>query len=142
MLSNNKAIILDSMKLTTTLILYIGLYIGAVFLVSSAAVLALQQLSEASDSFDRYESLRRIGTPEKLINKSIFRQTFIYFILPLGLAIIHSMVGIYVANDFISLFGKASIYKMAGFTMIIIILIYLGYFIVTYLSYKNIVKRK
>ncbi len=53
----------------TTIVLFIGIYIGIVFLISSMAVLALQQLSEASDSIDRYKSLKRLGASEKDINK-------------------------------------------------------------------------
>ena len=54
------------------------------------AVLALQQLSEASDSIERYKALKRIGANKKMINKTIFIQTLIYFSLPVILALIHS----------------------------------------------------
>ncbi|TKJ03946.1 ABC transporter permease, partial [Bacillus cereus] len=49
-------------------ILFMGLYIGIVFLITSMAVLALQQLSEASDSIDRYKSLKRIGSNGTMID--------------------------------------------------------------------------
>jgi len=122
----------------TTTILYVGIYIGIVFLISSAAVLALQQLSEASDSIDRYKSLRRIGASRKMINKTIFIQTLIYFVMPLALAVIHSIVGINVANDFISLYGNADIGASATITALLIIAIYGGYFYATYIGYKNV----
>ncbi|PEB44049.1 ABC transporter, partial [Bacillus thuringiensis] len=85
-----------------TIIMFIGIYIGIVFLITSMAVLALQQLSEASDSIDRYKSLKRIGSNGTMINKTIFIQTFVYFSLPVILALIHSIVGIYVINNFIN----------------------------------------
>lgn len=69
-----------------TIILFIGIYIGIVFLITSMAVLALQQLSEASDSIDRYKSLKRIGSNGTMIDKTIFIQTFVYFSLPVILA--------------------------------------------------------
>lgn len=131
----------EEMQATTTMILYIALYIGVIFLISSAAILALQQLSEASDSADRYNSLRRIGAPNKMINKSIFIQTLAYFMLPLILAIVHSIVGISVANDLVSVFGKSSIVESALITMGGIIIIYGAYFIATYIGYKNVVKK-
>lgn len=56
----------------TTTALFIGIYLGIVFLISSMAVLSLQQLSEASDSIERYKSLKRIGANDKMINKTIF----------------------------------------------------------------------
>jgi putative ABC transport system permease protein len=122
----------------TTTILYVGIYIGIVFLISSAAVLALQQLSEASDSIDRYKSLRRIGASRKMINKTIFIQTLIYFVMPLALAVIHSIVGINVANDFIGLYGNTDIGASAMITALLIIAVYGGYFYATYIGYKNV----
>lgn len=132
---------LEVMNASTALILYIALYLGIIFLISSAAVLALQQLSEASDSAERYNSLRRIGAPEKMINKTIFIQTLSYFMLPLALAIVHSVVAIKVTNSFISLYGKSSIISYSLLTMVFIIIVYSGYFIATYFGYKNIVKK-
>ena len=132
---------LEVMNASTALILYIALYLGIIFLISSAAVLALQQLSEASDSAERYNSLRRIGAPEKMINKTIFIQTLSYFMLPLALAIVHSVVAIKVTNSFIALYGKPSIISSSLLTMVFIIIVYSGYFIATYFGYKNIVKK-
>lgn len=137
-LGNTKTGIYSMTKGATTTILYIGIYIGIVFLISSAAVLALQQLSEASESIDRYKALRRIGASRKMINKTIFIQTLIYFAMPLVLAIIHSIVGISVANEFISLYGNAEIGASATITALLIIAIYGGYFYATYIGYKNV----
>lgn len=134
--------VMEQQNQLTTMILYIALYIGAIFLVSSAAVLALQQLSEASDSYDRYKALRKIGASDKQINKSIFTQTLAYFGLPLVLALVHAGVGIYVSNGLIEMLGKSSILTASLWTMVCIVIIYLGYFIVTYLGYKNIVKER
>lgn len=124
----------------TTTTLFIGIYLGIVFLISSMAVLSLQQLSEASDSVDRYKSLKRIGANDKMINKTIFIQTLIYFTLPLILAFIHAVVGIKVVNEFIMMFGKPNIGSSALMTAGIFIVVYLGYFYATYTGYKNIVK--
>lgn len=124
----------------STIMVFIGIYLGIIFLISSMAVLSLQQLSEASDSLDRYKSLRRIGADEKMINKTIFTQTLIYFLLPLVLALIHSVVAIKVINDFVSLFGKVDIGMSSLLTALIFIIVYLGYFLTTYSGYKSIVK--
>lgn len=121
-------------------ILYIGLYLGIIFLIASAAVLALQQLSEASDSSDRYKALKKIGATEKMINKTIFVQTVIYFVMPLGLAIVSSIVGIKVVNRFLSMYGNTNIVPTALLTLAILVIVYGGYFYVTYTGYKSIVK--
>ena len=129
----------ESKGMSTTM-LYIGLYLGIIFLIASAAVLALQQLSEASDSSDRYKALKKIGATEKMINKTIFAQTVIYFVMPLGLAIISSIVGIRVVNKFLSMYGSTNIVPTALLTLAIMVIVYGGYFYVTYTGYKSIVK--
>ena len=134
--------IYESNKGMTTIVLFIGIYIGIVFLISSMAVLALQQLSEASDSIDRYKSLKRLGASEKDINKTIFIQTLVYFSLPVILAFIHSVIGIKVANDFVSVYNKPNIMGSSLITAGIFMIVYIIYFYITYSGYKNIVKNK
>lgn len=120
--------------------LFLGLYLGMIFLISSMAVLALQQLSEASDSIDRYKALRRIGANKKMVNKTIFLQTLIYFSLPIILALVHSIIGILVVNKEISNFNQIDIRFSALMTALIFIVVYAGYFYTTYTGYKNIIK--
>ncbi len=124
----------------TTTVLFIGIYLGIVFLISSMAILSLQQLSEASDSIERYKSLKRIGANDKMINKTIFIQTLIYFTLPLGVAFIHAIIGINVVNEFIKMYGNPDIQTSSFITALIFIIIYIGYFYATYTGYKNIIK--
>jgi len=133
------AVYSESMELTNVLI-FIVIYLGIVFLITSMAVLALQQLSEASDSIERYKALRRLGANKKMIDKTIFVQTLIYFSLPVSLALIHSVVGIKVTSDFINSLQKIDINSSALVTALIFIVIYAGYFYTTYIGYKNIVK--
>jgi len=129
----------ESMEFTNILI-FIVIYLGIVFLITSMAVLALQQLSEASDSIERYKALRRLGANKKMIDKTIFVQTLIYFSLPVILALIHSVVGIKVTSNYINNLQKIDITSSALITALIFIVIYAGYFYTTYIGYKNIVK--
>ena len=132
--------IYDENKGLTTAILFVGIYIGMVFLISSMAVLALQQLSEASDSIDRYKSLKRLGASTKAINKTIFAQTLVYFSIPVILALVHSVVGIKIVNDFISMYNQPDIGVSSLITAGIFMIVYVIYFYITYVAYKNIVK--
>lgn len=125
---------------SSTTILFVGIYLGLVFLITSMAMLAIKQLSEASDSIERYRALKRIGANKKMIDKTIFIQTFVYFSLPAVLAFIHSLVGIKVINDYIYSSGKESIASFALTTAVLFIAVYAGYFYTTYTGYKNIVK--
>lgn len=119
---------------------FIGIYLGIIFLISSAAVLALQQLSEASDNAERYTVLKKIGVTKKGINKAIFRQIFIYFMMPLSLAILHSIFGVQVVNKEIMVAGGGNVLLSSLLTGLIIITVYGGYFLATYSGYKRIVK--
>ncbi|AKN31595.1 ABC transporter [Clostridium carboxidivorans P7] len=127
-------------KSGTTAVLFIGIYLGIIFLITSMAVLALQQLSEASDSIERYKALKRIGANKKMIDKTIFIQTLIYFSLPVMIALIHSIIGITVVNDELSKFNQTDIRFSALITALLFIVVYAGYFCTTYTGYKNIVK--
>lgn len=134
-------IYMQSRSMTTT-ILFVGIYLGVIFLISSMAILALQQLSEASDSVDRYIALRRIGVSKASINKTIFTQTLIYFSIPIALALVHSAIGIKVADDFISRVSDSNMGMAILVTITLFLIIYSGYFYTTYTGYKNIVASK
>ncbi|WP_434284196.1 FtsX-like permease family protein [Clostridium botulinum] len=126
----------------TSMMLFIAIYLGIVFLITSMAVLALQQLSEASDSIERYKALKRIGANKKMIDKTIFIQTLMYFSLPVILALIHSMVVIKIINDLTSMIINTANFRYSILiTVLIFIIVYLEYFYITYAGYKNIVKR-
>jgi len=121
---------------------YLAIYIGIIFLISSATVLALQQLSESADNIERYNLLKKIGVEQKMINKSVFIQIGIYFMMPLSLAIAHSVIGIKVASDVVSQFGHINIKSNTILIGIFIIFIYGGYFLATYMQSKSIIKGK
>lgn len=125
-----------------TAIYYIALYIGIVFLLTCSAVLALQQLSESSDNVERYTLLQKIGTEKRMLNRALFWQILIYFMVPLVLALVHSYVGITVSNEVIQIYGNMNVTQNILFAALIILLIYGGYFIATYLGSKNMITGK
>lgn len=125
-----------------TIVSYLAIYIGLVFLITSAAVLALQQLSEASDNTERYGLLRKLGAEEKMINRALLGQIGIYFFIPLSLALVHSAVGIHVANNAITLIGHLDILGNILFTAAVFLLIYGSYFLATYFGSKNMIRQK
>ena len=124
------------------LVTFLGLYLGIVFLIASVAILALKELTESTDNKERYNMLRKLGADEKMINKSLFRQIAIFFMFPLLVAIIHSIVGIIFCSYIISTFGNEQLLLSIIMTAIFIVVIYGGYFLITYLSSKNIIKEK
>jgi putative ABC transport system permease protein len=124
------------------IITFLGLYIGIVFLIACGAILALKELSESIDSIGRYELLRKIGAEEKDISKSLLHQTGIFFLMPLILACIHSIFGMKFATYFLEIFGTEKMILSITITAIIILLIYGGYFLITYFCGKGIIKGK
>lgn len=120
---------------------YLSIYMGSIFLITSAAVLALQQLSECDNNIERYKLLTKIGVDENMINKSLIVQVGIYFMVPLSLAIVHSIVGIKLASQFVMILGGVGIVNNVIFTAILLVIIYGGYFMSTYLGTKKMIKQ-
>lgn len=124
------------------MITFIGLYIGITFLIVSAAILALKELSESADNVERYSMIRKIGADEKMINSALLKQIGTVFAAPLILACIHSIFGI----KFCELILKSAGYKntISGIlsAALVLVIIYGGYFVLTYISSKNIIKER
>lgn len=140
---NTKRDISDSSIGLGAMAMFIGLYIGLVFLISSGSVLALKSLSDSVDSIQRYEMLRKLGADEKEISRSLFRQTGIFFSLPLILAVIHSIFGMKFALRFVlGFFGTEGIYQSVFTAAVFLMLIYGGYFLITYFCSKSIIGSK
>ena len=131
----------ESSKSASVTIAYLAVYLGIVFAVISAAVLAITQLSEASDNSHRYGLLRKLGTDGKLIDSALFKQIAIYFGVPLMLALVHSAFGIRFANTMIANIGKTNILRDSLITAGVLVVVYGGYFLATYWGSKRIVTR-
>ena len=121
---------------------FVGFYLGIIFLISSAAILALKQLSESSDNTEKYAALRRLGASNKMLNRALFVQIAIFFIAPLLVGIIHSIFGIMFASSIIEIFGSDGLLASIPMTVSMIVLIYGGYFLLTYISSKRIISEK
>ena len=122
------------------LVTFIALYLGIIFLISSAAILALKELSDSADNRERYGMIRKIGVDEKMINMALFKQIGIFFAFPLLLAIIHSVFGIKFINLILQTMGMSSMLASVGITFVFLVVIYGGYFIITYLCSKSIIR--
>ena len=138
-----KIVIIQSSVGVASIVTFIAIYLGIIFLIASAAILALKQLTESSDNKQRYLVLRKIGCDKKMINKALFSQIAIFFGLPLILAIIHSIFGIQFAMTIMAGLAKSEdLLPSIIATVIIIGIIYGAYFLATYLGSKNIIKEE
>ena len=126
----------------SAIVTFIGLYLGIIFLISSSAILALKELSDSLDDKNKYQVLRQIGADEVDINKSLFKQMLIFFVMPLSLAIVHTLFGLRFCTYVLGSLGIDSILKGSVTTFIFLIIIYSIYFIFTYICSKNIIKER
>ena len=140
---STKISLIESSKGLSTIIIFISIYLGIVFLIASSAILALKQLTESSDNKQRYTILRKIGCDEKMINQALFRQIFIFFMMPLTLAIVHSIFGIkFILSMLAALASPDELLPSIIVTAVIIGAIYGLYFLATYFGSKNIIKEE
>ena len=139
---NTKKDIRDASVGLGAIVTFLGLYLGIIFLISCAAILALKELSESSDNVEKFVVLRKIGVDEQKLNKALFKQIGIFFMFPLILAIIHSIFGVMFCNNILKTMGVSFNLKSVIITSLFIIFIYGGYFFITYICSKNIIKEK
>lgn len=120
---------------------YLALYIGLSLLLAVAAVLAIQLLTLANDSLGSYRTLSRLGCDTRMINRSLFAQTLLYFLAPLVVAVCHSAWVIHLMT--------VSIFKVLGADLLptilmsagLVLLIYGGYMLITYFVSRSMVRQ-
>ena len=141
-MKDSKVDIKDSSVGLSAIVTFIGLYLGIIFLISSSAILSLKSLSDCIDDKNKYRVLRQIGADEKEINKALFKQTLIFFMMPLSLAIVHTLVGLEFCKFILSSIGRMDILNGSIMTFMFLLIIYGIYFMVTYYCSKNIIKER
>lgn len=126
---------------TKVIVSFLAIYLGIVFMITCAAILAIQQLSESVDNKYRYDLLKKLGADKRMLDKALFIQIACYFFLPLLLAFIHSIVGLTATNSAIKFFGKMNVVSSITVTTLFIVIIYGAYFMLTYMGSKNIINK-
>lgn len=122
------------------MVTFLVTYVGVVFLLSSAAILSLKALAESIDSQDRYDVLKKLGCGKKTLRRALFAQIGIFFLLPMCVAMIHSIFGVRFAQA--SLQALLSIEAGYGIlvTSIIMLVLYGGYLLAAIKSSQKIVR--
>ncbi len=120
---------------------FIAIYLGIIFLIAGAALLALKELSESADNKERYQILNKIGVDKKMQQSALLWQMGIFFGFPMFLAVIHSVFGIQFAQNMLSvMFRKEDMIGMILVTAAILVLVYGIYFMATYSGCKRIIE--
>lgn len=124
----------------STIVAYLAIYLGFVLTVACAAILAIQQLSEASDNARRYGMLRKLGAPDGMIDRALLLQVAVYFVFPLLLAIAHSACAMQVVTDVVAVFGALDIGLMVAMCAGAFVAVYGVYFAVTYFAARRLTR--
>lgn len=138
----SKQQVYESSVTTKAIIAFLAIYLGIVFMIACAAILAIQQLSEATDNVERYNLLKKLGVERRELNRALFIQILSYFLFPLLLAVIHSVVGLTVASrEVIEVFGDMNVASTIFATSVFIVLVYGSYFLLTYVGSKSVINK-
>jgi putative ABC transport system permease protein len=124
----------------TTIIAYLAIYIGLVLVVACAAILAIQQLTSASDNRTRYQLLNKLGAPRSMVNGALFKQILIAFLFPLILAIAHSLCALQEVVTLVQLFGHLDIGQTSVVVSGAFLAVYGLYFVLTYVAARGVIR--
>mgnify|MGYP003375801406 FL=1 len=124
----------------TTIVSYLAIYIGLILVVACAAILAIQQLTGASDNAQRYRLLSKLGASSRMISGSLFKQIGVAFIFPLLLAIAHTICAMTVVIDVVEVFGSIDIGAISLIAAGCFLAVYGIYFLITYFTARSMVR--
>ena len=96
------------------IVTYLALYIGLVLFIACAAILALQQLSEASDNARAYQVLAELGAEKGLASRALFVQIGVYFLFPLLMAAAHATCAMSIMVSVIKSIGNFDVASSIG----------------------------
>ncbi|PGL22353.1 FtsX-like permease family protein [Bacillus thuringiensis] len=118
-------------------LMFMGFFVGIAFLAMMASCLMFKVLSGASKDCTRYQMLRKIGVRRELLTQSIYKELFFVFLVPAIVGIVHVLVGM-------NMFGPLLIdpYFQIWLPLVIFVVIYLIYYLITVQLYKRIVLPK
>jgi putative ABC transport system permease protein len=115
---------------------FVGCFLALVFTVSLGSIMYFKCIQDASIDKERFNTLRKIGVSQEYINKAVFKQLGIFFILPVIVGSIHGIVAGYAVN---SMFNSDHL-ELIGVSLIIFSFIYLIFYIISTKKYISITK--
>lgn len=123
---------LSEAKSFYAIISFLAFYVALIFVMATATLLAIQQLSDSEKYKYRYELLKKLGMDELEINRTIFKQLFSYFAIPMLLPFILSIpIILSISKIFTIAVTIEEIIRNIGIIYGMFILVYGIYFIAT-----------
>ena len=126
-------------------LLFIGIFLGSLFLMGTAMIIYYKQISEGYEDQNRFEIMQKVGLSHREVRSSIRRQILMVFFLPLLMAMLHISMAFPLIRRMLLLFGMTNTKLFIGCTagtVLIFALVYGLIYIMTAKSYYHIVERK
>ena len=126
-------------------LLFIGIFLGSLFLLGTAMIIYYKQISEGYEDQNRFEIMQKVGLSHREVRSSIRRQILMVFFLPLLMAMLHISMAFPLIRRMLLLFGMTNTKLFIGCTagtVLIFALVYGLIYIMTAKSYYHIVERK
>jgi putative ABC transport system permease protein len=122
---------------------FIGMFLGILFLLASGSIMYYKQIIEAQEEVERYEILKKTGMSRKEAKQSIVRQLGIIFGIPLTVGLLHTFFAVLTYNRTMDLSGKEMPLVANAFLIVAVyIVIYCFYYGLSVKSYMKIAWRE
>ena len=126
-------------------LLFIGIFLGSLFLMGTAMIIYYKQISEGYEDQKRFEIMQKVGLSRREVRSSVRRQILMVFFLPLLMAILHITMAFPMIRRLLLLFGMTNTKLFIGCTagtVLIFAVVYGVIYLMTARSYYHIVERK
>ena len=122
--------------------LFLGLFLGILFLMITVLIIFYKQISEGYDDKERFSIMEKVGMSNDEVKATIRSQVRTVFFLPIFMAAIHVGMAFPMIKRLLSLFGLSNTALFTGCmagTILVFTLIYLLVFLKTSKTYYKIV---
>ena len=126
-------------------LLFIGIFLGSLFLMGTAMIIYYKQISEGYEDQKRFEIMQKVGLSRREVRSSVRRQILMVFFLPLLMAMLHIAMAFPMIRRMLLLFGMTNTKLFIGCTagtVLIFAVVYGLIYLMTARSYYHIVERK
>ena len=126
-------------------LLFIGIFLGSLFLMGTAMIIYYKQISEGYEDQKRFEIMQKVGLSRREVRSSVRRQILMVFFLPLLMAMLHITMAFPMIRRLLLLFGMTNTKLFIGCTagtVLIFAVVYGLIYLMTACSYYHIVERK
>ena len=89
--------------------LFIGIFLGIIFLMATTLIIYYKQISEGYDDRERYQIMQKVGMSKKEVRQSIRSQVLLVFFLPLIMAVIHLAFAFKIITKLLSMLNLTNV---------------------------------